>query len=185
MEGAGMAYAPAWKIALIGAVAVTAGCALVVLKWTVPQLAPFLAMLFIGRGALHVVTTSLNGMAGALFVLLGLGELSVGVVLLVWPSPTLLVVVVVVGVWTVARAVTLGMNLAATRRQFSQLRFVLIPPLLEIAIGVALFARASGTARDVAVIIGALMIIDGGTELLLAAEAKRHGRRALPLVVSS
>jgi hypothetical protein len=47
-------------------------------------------------------------------------------------------------------------------------------------------ARASGSVRDLAVIIGAVMIIDGVTELLLAIDAKRHGGRGVvPLVASS
>jgi uncharacterized membrane protein HdeD (DUF308 family) len=158
----------------------------VIVNWTVPQLAAFLAMLFIARGALHLVTTSFEGMAGALSALLGLGEVAVGLVLLIWPSPTLLVIVVVVGVWTVIRAVTLGTNILATRRLHSHVRLLLIPPVVEVAAAVLLFARAPGTVREVAVIIGAVMMIDGVTELLLAMEAKRQGGRAAsPLLTSS
>ncbi len=125
-------------------------------------------------------------MPGALSALLGLGEVAVGLVLLIWPSPTVIVIVVVAGVWTITRAVTLGTNLLATRHQHPHLRLLLVPPVVEIVGGVTLFARASGSARDVAVIIGVLMIVDGVTELVVAIEAKRHGRRgALPLVASS
>jgi uncharacterized membrane protein HdeD (DUF308 family) len=181
-----MSNAPTWKVAVIGGVAVTAGCALVIVKWTIPQLAAFLAMLFIARGALHLVTTSFEGMPGALSALLGLGEVAVGLVLLIWPSPTVIVIVGVVGIWTITRAVTLGTNILATRRQHPHLRLLLVPPVVELAAGVMLFARTSGSVRDVAVIIGALMIVDGVTELLLAIEAKHHGRRgAVPLVASS
>jgi uncharacterized membrane protein HdeD (DUF308 family) len=181
-----MSNAPTWKVAVIGAVAITAGCALVIVKWTVPQLAAFLAMLFIARGALHLVTTSFEGMAGALSAVLGLGEVAVGLVLLIWPSPTLIVIEVVVGVWTIARAVTLATNLLATRHDHSHVRLLLVPPVVEIAGAVTLLARGSGSVRDVAIIIGALMIIDGVTELLLAVEATRHGRRgAVPVVASS
>jgi uncharacterized membrane protein HdeD (DUF308 family) len=181
-----MSNAPTWKVAVIGAVAVTAGCALVVVNWTVPQLAAFLAMLFIARGALHLVTTSFEGMPGALSALLGLGEVAVGLVLLIWPSATVIVIVVVVGVWTITRAVTLGTNILATRRQHPHLRLLLVPPVVELAGGLILFARASGSVRDVAVVIGALMIVDGITELLLAIEAQRHaGRGPESLVASS
>ena len=67
-------------------VAVTAGCALVIVKWTLPQLAAFLAMLFIAR-ALHLVTTSFEGMPGALSAVLGLAE-SRSASSSFWPSPT-------------------------------------------------------------------------------------------------
>jgi uncharacterized membrane protein HdeD (DUF308 family) len=180
-----MSNAPAWKVAVIGAVAITAGCALVIVNWSVPQLAAFLAMLFIARGALHLVTTSFEGMPGALSALLGLGEAAVGLLLLVWPSPTLLVIVVVVGVWTIARAVTLGTNLLATRHQRPHVHLLIVPPSLELAGGLILFARASGTVGEVAVIIGALMIVEGVTELLLAFDGKRHHRDSVSLVASS
>jgi hypothetical protein len=55
--------------------AVTAGCALVMVKWTVPQLAPFLATLFIARGGLHLVTTSFEGMLGVVMIVDGVAEL--------------------------------------------------------------------------------------------------------------
>jgi len=181
-----MSDAPAWKVAVIGAVAVTAGCAFVIVKWTVPQLAAFLAMLFIARGALHLVTTSFEGMPGALSALLGLGEVAVGLVLLIWPSPTVLVIVVVVGVWTIARAVTLGTNILATRHQHPHVRLLLVPPVLELAGGLVLFARASGSVRDIAIIAGAVMIVEGVTELLFAIETTRRDRRgAVPSVASS
>jgi uncharacterized membrane protein HdeD (DUF308 family) len=181
-----MSNSPTWKVAIIGGVAVTAGCALVIVQWTVPQLAAFLAMLFIARGALHLVTTSFEGMRGALSALLGLGEVAVGLVLLIWPSPTVTVIVVVVGIWTITRAISLGTNIVATRRQHPHVRLLLAPPLVELAGGVILFARVSGSVRDVAVIIGTLMIIDGVTELPLVIETHRHGRGlAVPLVVSS
>jgi uncharacterized membrane protein HdeD (DUF308 family) len=173
-------------MAVIGAVALAAGCALIIGNWTVPQLAAFVGLLFIARGALHVVTTSFDGMSGALSALLGLGEVAVGLILLVWPSPTVFVIVVVVGVWTLTHAITLGTNILATRQQRPHARVLLVPPLVELAGGVALFARASGTVRDVAVVIGALMIVDGVAELLLALPTKRHDRRiAVPVIASS
>jgi uncharacterized membrane protein HdeD (DUF308 family) len=178
-----MSNAPAWKVAVIGTVAITAGCALVIVDWTLPQLAAFLAMLFIARGALHLVTTTFEGMPGALSALLGLGEAAVGLLLLVWPSPTLLVIVVVVGVWTSARAVTLGTNILATRHQ--HVRVLIVPPTLELAGALVLFARASGSVDEVAVIVGALMIVEGVTELLLAFDVKRHHRDSVSLVASS
>ncbi len=63
---------------------------------------------------------------------------------------------------------------------------LLVAPVVELVGGLVLFARASGSVRDVAVIIGALMILDGVTELLLAFDAKRHdGRVSVPVVATS
>jgi uncharacterized membrane protein HdeD (DUF308 family) len=176
---------PPWKIALVGAVALTAAGALLTVEWTLLQLAAFVAMLFIARGALHLVTTSFEGMAGALSVLLGLGELAVGLTLLVWPSPTVLVITVVVGVWGITRAVTLGTNIIATRREVRGWRILLVPAVLELAAGVALFANTAGSVRLVALIIGSFMVLDGVTELMLAVDGRRRGtHRHAPLPTS-
>src|SRR5690242_15266983 len=96
-------YGPPWKLALIGAVAVVAGVALLLVDWTVPQLAAFVAMLLVARGSLHVVTTDFEGVDGALATLRGVAEIGVGIALLAWPHPTLLVVAVLVGVLVLAR----------------------------------------------------------------------------------
>jgi uncharacterized membrane protein HdeD (DUF308 family) len=176
---------PPWKLATIGGVAVTAGVALLVVDWTLPQLAAFVAMLFIARGALHVVTTSFEGMPGALSVLLGVAELAVGYILLGWPSPTLLVVVVVVSVWAISRGVTLATNILATRGEHRRWRLFVGSAVLEAALGVTLFARVSGDAPDVAMIIAALMIVDGVTELVIAIDAQRNGASKRAALVAS
>jgi uncharacterized membrane protein HdeD (DUF308 family) len=179
-----MSNASTWKAALIAGVAIAGGCALVIVDWTLPQLGAFLGMFLVARGALHLVTTSFEGMPGALSALLGLGELAAGVLLLVWPSPTALVIVVVVGVWIVTRAVTLGATILATNEDHRRPPLLVVLPALELAGGIALFARASGRVRDVAVVIGVLMILDGITELLFALEAKRRRRTAVDALVA-
>ena len=180
-----MSNAPPWKVALVGAVALTAAGALLTVEWTLLQLAAFVAMLFIARGALHVVTTSFEGMAGALSALLGVGELAVGLILLVWPSPTVLVITVVVGVWVIARAVTLGTNILATRRELRPWRILLVPAVLELVAGVALLASTAGSVRRVALIIGSIMVLEGVTELILAVDGRRRGtHRHVPVPTS-
>jgi uncharacterized membrane protein HdeD (DUF308 family) len=169
-----MSNAPPWKVGVIGAVACAAGYALLVVDWTLPQFGAFVAMLFIARGALHIVTTSFPGLPGALSALLALAELAVGLLLLVWPSPTVLVLVVVVGVWAIARAVTVITTNLATRSEHPRWRLILAPSLLELVLGAALFARSSGSVRDVAVIIGAVMILEGVKELGTAVGTMRN-----------
>src|SRR5260370_24850013 len=91
-----MSNGPPWKLAVIGAVAVIAGIALLLVDWSLDQLAAFVAMFFVARGALHIVTTTFEGLAGALSALLGCGEAGRGVALLACPEPTLLVLVLVI-----------------------------------------------------------------------------------------
>ena len=89
-----------------------AGCALVIVNWTVPAPA-FLAMLFITR-ALHLVTTSFE--ACALSALLRLGEVAVGLVLL-YGRPDLARHRGCRRRLDDHRAVTLGTNILAAQRR--------------------------------------------------------------------
>src|SRR5260370_40659865 len=92
-----MSNGPPWKLAVIGAVAVIAGIALLLVDWSLDQLAAFVAMFFVARGALHIVTTTFEGLAGALSALLGCGEAGVGGAPLAWPRTAPVGVGLVIG----------------------------------------------------------------------------------------
>jgi uncharacterized membrane protein HdeD (DUF308 family) len=171
-----MSNGPPWKVAVIGAVAVIAGFALLLVDWSLAQLAVFAAMLFVARGALHIVTTSFEGLAGALSALLGCGEVGVGVALLAWPSPTLLVLVLVVGSWVLLSGVVDATIVLATRadRPSWQLRFS--SAIVEVALGGTLIARPGGTVSDTAVTLGVLGAFQGVIEISTAIARKRSER---------
>jgi uncharacterized membrane protein HdeD (DUF308 family) len=161
-------FGPPWKLALIGAVSVMAGAALLLASWGLAQLAAFVAMLFVARGALHLVTTSFEGATGAISALQGGGEIGVGALLLVWPQPTLLVVAVVAGAW-VAVVATVDATLVVTTRAGQLLwpaRFA--ADVIELLLGVALIARPSGTVNAAAVTLGAIAVVAGAIEIAAA-----------------
>ncbi|MCU1428177.1 MAG: hypothetical protein JWL83_2177 [Actinomycetia bacterium] len=160
-----MSNGPPWKLAVIGAVAVIAGLALLLVDWTLEQLAAFVAMLFVARGALHVVTTSFEGLAGALSWLLGGGEAGVGVTLLAWPRPTLLVLVVVVGSWVLLQGVVDATIVLATRADHPHWPLLFSSAIVQLALGATLIARPGGTIRGTAVTLGALAIFEGVLEV--------------------
>jgi uncharacterized membrane protein HdeD (DUF308 family) len=170
-------YGPPWKLAVIGTVAVIAGVALLLMDWTLPQLTAFVAMFFVGRGALHVVTMSFEGVPGALSALLGYGEIGVGVLLLVWPSPTLLVVVVVVGVLVLVRSVVDATVVLATRAERMHWRLRLGAAVVELALGVTLIARPAGSLHGTAMTLGVLAVFDGVVEIAEAVARKHHEPR--------
>ena len=100
-----MSNEPPWKLAVIGAVAVIAGLALVLVDWTLAQLTAFAAMLFVARGALHIVTTSFEGPLGALSALLGCGEFGVAAILIARPGGTASATALTLGVLGVLQGV--------------------------------------------------------------------------------
>ena len=167
-----------WKSAIIGTVTVIAGIALVLGTWALDELVAFVAMFMVARGALHIVTMSFEGATGALAALQGGGEVGVGLLLLIWPSPTLTVLVVVVGTWVIVRAVVAATLVAATRLERVGWRLQFMASLVEVAFGVALIARPSGSVESTAWILGALAVFDGLLEIVAAAAFTRvegHG----------
>jgi uncharacterized membrane protein HdeD (DUF308 family) len=172
-----LSFGPPWKLALVGAVAVTAGVALLLVDWTLPQLAVFVAMLFIARGALHIVTVSFEGVSGALSTVLGGAELAVGLLLLVWPHPTLLVIVVVVGALVLARGIVDVAIILATRPGRAYWRINFAGAVVEIVLGVVLIARPGGTVGGTASTLGALAILEGVMEISAAAARARRAHR--------
>lgn len=169
-------FGPPWKLALIGLVAIAAGIALELVDWTLPQLAAFAAMLFLARGALHVVTTSFEGVVGALSALLGCGEIAIGVLLLAWPSPTLLVIAVVVGVLALTHGIVDATILLATRRDRPRWLPRFVAAAAQVALGVALIARPGGSVRGTAVTLGLLAILEGVIELAEGVVGMRRER---------
>jgi uncharacterized membrane protein HdeD (DUF308 family) len=175
-------FGPPWKLGVTGAVAVIAGIALLLVDWTIPQLAAFVAMLLVARGALHLITTSFDGVEGALGTLQGAVEAGAGVLLLAWPHPTLVVLTVLVGAMAVVQATVDATIVAATRREHMHWTARFVPDVVQVILGVALIARPSGTVRGAAVIIGIIAIVAGGVEIATALSRRREPR---PAVVAS
>ena len=173
-------YGPPWKMAVIGAVAVVAGIALLMRDWPLAELTLFVAMVFVARGALHVVTMTFEGVSGALAALRGYSEFGIGVVLLVWPHPTLLVLGVVVGAFVVVRATVAATVDLATRGDLPYWQFLFASDVIEIVLGVTIIARPGDSVHATTVTLAALAIFTGVVEIAWAAAQKRaqaHGRK--------
>ena len=170
-------YGPPWKMAIIGAVAVVAGCALLMRDWPLAELTLFVAMVFVARGALHLVTMTFEGVSGALAALRGYSELGIGVMLLVWPHPTLLVLGVVVGAFVVVRSTVAATVDLATRRDLPYWQFGFASDAIEIALGVAIIARPGDSVHTTTITLAILAIFTGAVEIAWAAAQKRAETR--------
>ena len=110
--------------------------------------------------------------AGPVFghLLLGLISLAAGVIALVWPSPTALVLVLVVGIWAVAGGIVeivggFGRGeTAGTRAMF------ILTGLVSVAFGVLLFARPDVGAVTLALLFGLFSLIYGITRITLGVQ---------------
>jgi uncharacterized membrane protein HdeD (DUF308 family) len=115
-------------------------------------------------------------------LLLGLADLAAGVIALVWPAPTALVLVLIVGAWAVAAglveiAAAFGAGEGAGTRAV-----VILGGLVSVAFGVVLFASPGAGALTLALLFGLFNLIYGAWALVQGIEL-RHARTALPAAV--
>jgi uncharacterized membrane protein HdeD (DUF308 family) len=111
-------------------------------------------------------------------LLLGLIDAAAGVVALLWPAPTALVLVLIVASW----AVVTGLfeffagfrrgELAGSRAQ------LLLGGLVSIAFGVVLFARPDMGAITLALLFGMFNLIYGAWQFILGIELRQTGNAA-------
>jgi uncharacterized membrane protein HdeD (DUF308 family) len=97
-----------------------------------------------------------------LLLILGIGSLVAGILLLVWPDRTLLVVALVLGIYLVAYGVLHTARAFTTPGLLSMERAVPATlGLLAVAAGVVVLTRPEASVRGVAIAAGVYMIVDG------------------------
>ncbi len=109
-------------------------------------------------------------------LLLGLVDLAAGIVALAWPGPTVLVLVLVVGVWAViAGLVEFSAAFRSGEPAGTRAVFIL-GGLVTIAFGVVLCARPGIGAVTLALLFGLFNLIYGISMLVHRIELRRTGR---------
>ena len=125
-----------------------------------------------------------SGKAGPVIghLLLALIDLAAGVIALVWPSPTALVLTLVVGIWAVFGGfleIFAGFGsgeTAGTRAMF------ILTGLVWVAFGVVLLGRPDVGAVTLALLFGLFALIAGITLITRGVEIRRTGRTLHSLV---
>jgi uncharacterized membrane protein HdeD (DUF308 family) len=109
-------------------------------------------------------------------LLLGLLDLGAGVIALAWPTPTVLVLVLIVGSWAVAAglfeifAAFRAGEAAGTRALF------ILGGLVSVAFGVVLFARPGMGAITLALLFGLFNLIYGAWTFVQGIELRQTGK---------
>jgi uncharacterized membrane protein HdeD (DUF308 family) len=107
---------------------------------------------------------------------LGLLDLAAGVIALVWPGPTALVLVLIVGIWAFAGgffelfAAFQSGETAGTRAMF------ILGGLVSIAFGVVLFARPGAGAVTLALLFGLFSLIYGVSQITMGIQLRQTGK---------
>lgn len=174
------------SLTLLGVLGVIAG--VIAIAWpsvTILALVILFAIYaFIGAG-LQTMRAFSSATAGPVFghLLLALIDLAAGVIALVWPGPTALVLVLVVAIWAFVAgfaeifAAFRSGETAGTRAMF------ILTGLVSIAFGAVLSARPGVGAVTLALLFGLFSMIYGVSQIVLGVQMRRTGR-ALHSVLS-
>jgi uncharacterized membrane protein HdeD (DUF308 family) len=110
-------------------------------------------------------------------LLLALVDVAAGVIALVWPGPTALVLVLIIAIWAVVAGVfefAAGFapgETAGTRALF------FLAGLVSIAFGVVLFAHPNIGAFAIALLFGLYNLVAGASLIVMGIDARRTGRQ--------
>ena len=116
--------------------------------------------------------------AGPVFghLLLGLISLAAGVVALVWPAPTALVLVLVIGIWAVAGGIVEVVNGFGHNETAGTRAMWILTGLVSVAFGVLLFARPGVGAITLALLFGLFSLIYGVSEIVIGVQMRQTGK---------
>jgi uncharacterized membrane protein HdeD (DUF308 family) len=109
-------------------------------------------------------------------LLLGLVDLAAGMVALVWPGPTALVLVLIVGVWAVLAGLVEFFAAFASGEPAGTRAMFILAGLATIAFGVVLCARPGIGAVTLALLFGLFNLIGGIWMLGQGIELRRTGK---------
>ncbi|MGO8874927.1 MAG: HdeD family acid-resistance protein [Acidimicrobiales bacterium] len=167
------------SLILRGLLAVTVG--VLALAWpgvTVFALVVLFAVYALVASVLEATRAFRSRTAGpvVLHLLLGLVDLAAGLLALVWPLPTALVLVLIVGLWAIISGSVEFLSSFRAGEATGTRAMSVLGGLVVIVFGVVLVARPDMGAVTLAVIFGLFNLIYGFWMLMLGAELRHTGK---------
>src|SRR5689334_15673811 len=167
------------SLILLGVLAIIVG--IIAIAWpgvTILALVILFAIYAFIDAGLQAMRAFTSRSAGPVFghLLLALVDLAAGVIALVWPKPTALVLVIVVAAWALVGgffevfAAFQSGETAGTRALF------ILGGLVSILFGVLLFARPGVGAVTLALLFGLFALIYGVSQITMGIELRRTGK---------
>ena len=167
------------SLILLGVLAIIVG--IIAIAWpgvTILALVILFAVYAFIDAGLQAMRAFSSRRAGPVFghLLLALVDLAAGVIALVWPKPTALVLVIVVAAWALVggffeifAAIQSG-ETAGTRALF------ILGGLVSILFGIVLFARPGVGTVTLALLFGLFALIYGVSQIVFGIELRHTGR---------
>jgi uncharacterized membrane protein HdeD (DUF308 family) len=162
-----------WVLLLSGALLIVSGFLIFSIDWTTRELATFIGALFILQGLAEALTSGIDTRVRRANVITGLLSIASGILIIVWPSPGLVAVAIILGAWLIVTG-TLAISGAFAARDFlPNWWLLLIVGLLEIALGVLALANPGATLAALITVAGIWAVAYGVMRVVLAFEVKR------------
>ena len=162
-----------WVLLLNGAVMIVAGFLIFSIDWTVRDLATFIGALFIFQGLTEALTTGIDARVRQANVIAGLLSIAAGILILVWPTPGLLAVAIVLGAWLIVMGTFAISGAVAARDVLPGWWLLLIIGLLEVPLGVLALANPGATLAALITVAGIWAVAIGVTRVVIAFNVKR------------
>jgi len=162
-----------WLLLLNGLLLVVAGFLIFSIDWTVRSLATFIGAVFIVQGIVYALTTGIDDRVRRVNVVTGLLSIATGILIIVWPSPGLVAVGVILGAWLIVGGTITITGAFAARGILANWWLLLLLGLLEIPLGVLALANPGATLAALITVAGIWAVAIGVMRVVLAFEVKR------------
>jgi uncharacterized membrane protein HdeD (DUF308 family) len=154
------------SLLLNGLVMIVAGVLIFSIDWSVRSLATFIGALFIFEGFYAMVVAGIDNRAANLFT--GLLSVAAGVVIIAWPSPSLIVLGIFLGSWLIVVGTLTISGAFAARKVLSDWWLLLLVGLVEVPLGVLALADPGATLAALITVGGIWAVAIGAMRIVLA-----------------
>jgi uncharacterized membrane protein HdeD (DUF308 family) len=156
-----------WTTLLInGLVLIVAGVLIFSIDWSVRSLSTFIGALFIFEGIYAMLAAGLANRAGN--VITGLLSAVAGVVIIAWPSPSLIVLGIFLGSWLIVVGTLTITGAFAARGVLPDWWLLLLLGLAEVPLGVLALADPGATLAAIITVGGIWAVAIGAMRVVLA-----------------
>lgn len=149
-----------------GLVLIVAGVLIWSIDWSVSSLSTFIGALFIFEGLWIMLTAGISFRAGNF--LTGLLSIAAGIAIIVWPSPSLIVLGIFLGSWLIVVGTISVSGALAARRLMPDWWLLLILGVFEVILGVLALADPGATLAALITVGGIWAVVIGAMRVVLA-----------------
>ena len=162
-----------WVLLFNGALLVVAGFLIFSIDWTIGSLATFIGAVFIFQGVMEALTTGIDARVRQANVVTGLLSIATGILIIVWPSPGVLAVAIILGAWLVVMGTIALSGAFSARRIIPDWWLLLLLGLAEVALGVLALANPGATLAALITVGGIWAVAIGVMRIILSFQVKR------------